>query len=150
AALPAAQPVLTPMVVFSILSLLILALSFSLNRFAIRFFNAFDFLFFFITGLAGWVMLAMWLGTEHDVCRNNFNLLFALPTHAIAAFFIHRKKWISVYFRVVFILSILLLLSWWLLPQQMNNALIPIVLIITVRSGQLQKSRGYDRKRDAL
>jgi len=39
-----------------------------------------------ITGLLGVVILLMWFGTDHQACRDNFNLLWALPTNLIAAF----------------------------------------------------------------
>lgn len=45
-----------------------------------------------ITGLLGSIMLFMWLGTEHQSCRNNYNLLWALPTNIILAVSPARKK----------------------------------------------------------
>jgi hypothetical protein len=45
-----------------------------------------------ITGLLGWFMLLMWLGTDHKICENNLNLLWALPTNLIAAFTPMRKR----------------------------------------------------------
>lgn len=49
-------------------------------------------IFLFITGLLGVFMLVMWLGTDHKICRDNLNLLWALPTNAIAAFLPDRKR----------------------------------------------------------
>ena len=46
----------------------------------------------FITGLLGVFMLLMWFGTDHKICRDNLNLLWALPTNAIAAFMPDRKR----------------------------------------------------------
>jgi hypothetical protein len=45
-----------------------------------------------ITGLLGWFMLLMWLGTDHRICENNLNLLWALPTNLFAAFAPMRKR----------------------------------------------------------
>ncbi len=39
-----------------------------------------------ITGLLGCLMLFMWFGTDHQSCRNNFNVLWALPTNLIIPF----------------------------------------------------------------
>jgi hypothetical protein len=145
--------IFTPFVVFAVLLLLIFALSFAKARWARTAMMVFDFVLFFILGLAGLLLLFMWFGTDHTVCRNNYNLLWALPTHLIAAFFVgSRKRWVRSYFRFVFIFLVVLLLAWWFLPQQMNNALIPVVILIIFRSWHLAKKNhhagetGYNKR----
>lgn len=49
------------------------------------------FLFLFITGLLGCLMLVMWLWTDHQGCQNNYNILWALPANVIYAF-LPRKR----------------------------------------------------------
>ncbi len=49
------------------------------------------FLFLFITGLLGCLMLVMWLWTDHQGCQQNYNILWALPTNVIFAF-LPRKR----------------------------------------------------------
>ena len=39
-----------------------------------------------VTGLFGCLMVIMWVGTDHKICENNLNLLWALPTNLIAGF----------------------------------------------------------------
>lgn len=125
----------TPMIVFSCLLILILVLSFIPKKGVQRFLSVFDFLFFFSLGLAGLLLLFMWFGTNHTVCRDNFNLVWALPTHTIAAFFLwKRAQWMQYYLLATIILQSLLLISWIFLPQQLNISLIPIVLLILLRS----------------
>jgi hypothetical protein len=125
----------TPMVVFSSLLAIIIVLSFIPNRSIQRILSVFDFLFFFSLGLAGLLLLFMWFGTNHMVCQDNYNLVWALPTHTIAAFFLwKRAKWVQYYLLVTIILQSLLLLGWIFLPQQLNISLIPIVLLILLRS----------------
>ncbi|MFN2439718.1 MAG: hypothetical protein ABR503_11005, partial [Chitinophagaceae bacterium] len=100
----------------------------------------FDFVLFLVTGLIGLLLLFMWFGTDHNTTQNNYNLLWALPTNSLMTFFIHTKKnWIKKYFRLVMWLSILLLLAWFFLPQQMNNGFIPILLLIIFRSWHISK-----------
>ena len=102
--------------------------------------QVFDFLLFFVLGLAGCLLLFMWFGTDHIVCRNNYNLLWALPSHVVFAFMIHRNKpVVKSYFRIVFGIALLLLLLWFFLPQELNPALIPLVLLSAVRSWFLSK-----------
>lgn len=132
----------TPAIVFSLLLVIIVVISFLKSNGARATINIFDFLFFFTLGLAGLLLLFMWFGTDHKVCQNNYNLLWALPTNVVMAFFVHSKRlWVKKYFSIVFWLSLVLLLSWFFLPQQMNNALIPIVLLVIYRSWNLSKTK---------
>ncbi len=127
------KKIFTPFLVFSVLFLLIALLSFIKGAKTILLIS--DFLFFFLSGALGLLILFMWFGTDHQACRDNFNLLWTLPTHFIAAFLLFTKKeWIKNYFRFVFFLNIFLLLVWFFLPQQMNIALLPVVAILCLRS----------------
>lgn len=139
---PAAKDfsIATPAVVFSLLLIVVVCISLLSTKWAVATIRFFDFLFFFLLGLSGLLLLFMWFGTDHKVSRNNYNLLWALPTHFIMAFFVHSKKqWTLNYFKIVFWLSILLAVVWFFLPQQMNNALLPILLLIIYRSRKLSK-----------
>lgn len=138
-----------PSIVFSLLLMLIIVISFSQKSWSVKVLYAFDFLFFLIAGLIGLLLLFMWFATDHNTTQNNYNLLWALPTHALMAFFIHKKQnWAKKYFRVVMWLSILLLLAWAFLPQQMNNGFIPVVLLIILRSWRMSKTQTYGAKRN--
>ena len=143
------KPFFTPIVVFSLLLVLVFALSFIKSNWARTIINVFDFLSFFILGLAGVILLFMWFGTDHTVCKNNYNLLWALPTNVVMAFFVHSKKaGVKKYFRIVFWLTIVLALTWFFLPQQMNNALLPIILLILYRSWNFSKINSYAGERN--
>jgi len=132
----------TPAIVFSLLFVIILALSLLRSKWAIVTMGVFDFLFFFILGLSGLLILFMWFGTDHKVCRDNFNLLWAFPTNVAMAFFVHSKKpWVKNYFKIIFWLTIALAATWFFIPQQMNNALIPILLLIIFRTWHLSKNK---------
>ena len=125
----------TPMVVFSLLFILIVLLGFSNNKTVQTFVRGFDGVLFFFTGLLGIAIILMWTATDHQNCRNNYNLLWALPTHVIITFFINsRKNWVRMYFGFTALVMILLLIGWFFLPQQMNNALLPLLLLLLYRS----------------
>ncbi len=49
-------------------------------------------LLLFVTGLLGCLVLAMWFGTDHQGCSNNYNLLWALPVNLFIAFTKPRGK----------------------------------------------------------
>lgn len=125
----------TPLNVFILLLVLITALGFVKNKFAKGFLQGFDGLFFFVTGLLGIILILMWTATDHSMTKQNFNLLWAWPTHVIAAFFVNSKKvWVKKYFAFVAIALMLVLLAWFFLPQQLNPSLIPLVLLLIYRS----------------
>ena len=126
---------ITPFIVFGMLFLFIATLSILKKNSWKTFFKIFDFIFFFIIGALGLLILFMWFGTDHAMCKNNFNLLWALPTHLVFACMLFGKKsWVRNYFRFVFFYTIALLLAWFFLPQQFNTALLPVLGIILIRS----------------
>lgn len=127
--------VFQPMVVFSLALLLLIVASFVPNTRFQRGLAIFDFALFFILGLVGCLLIFMWTATDHALCRDNYNLLWALPTHAIAAFFLWRKgRLVQYYLLVTIIIQAVLLVGWIFLPQQFNLAFLPIILIILLRS----------------
>ena len=101
----------------------------------------FDNILFFVIGIVGIILVLAWFATDHTMTKNNYNLLWALPTHILAPFFIFFKSKISkYYFGVTALISSLLILSWLFLPQELNAALIPIVMMILTRSYMHYKS----------
>lgn len=88
--------------------------------------------FIFITGLAGIVMLSVWLGTDHEPTRNNLNVLWAFPLNIIAAFWIWRKRTKINYFRIITGLNALLLITFPVFPQEFAIQIIPILLTLLI------------------
>lgn len=124
----------SPLVVFTIFWLVIAFLS--LNRRISRsvLMKIIDFVYYFLTGATGILLIFMWFGTDHAVCAYNFNLLWALPINIIVAFFVfNQNKYIKI-FRLLWIWYLILLIIWIFLPQQMNLALVPIVATGFIRS----------------
>ena len=126
---------ITPLIVFGVLFLVIAVLSFSTRNTWNLFFRIFDFFFFIFLGLLGVLIFFMWFGTEHAMCRNNFNILWTLPTHLpLALLLFSKRQWVNTYFRFIFFYTIALLIAWFFLPQQFNTAFLPIVGIILIRT----------------
>ncbi len=124
-----------PIVITSILLLVVWGLMFTRKIWASRLLHLFDHAFFFLLGALGVFLLFMWFGTEHKVCAYNYNLLWALPFNLVAAFCIHSKKhWVQAYLRIIAIWYFVLFFGWALLPQDMNSAIIPLVIIAFMRS----------------
>lgn len=96
-----------------------------------------DVILFLVTGVIGILLLFLWTMTDHKAAATNFNLLWALPTHAVAAILLLKQEkpsWLRKYFLGTTILTALLLGAWYLLPQALNVFLIPVVGMILVRS----------------
>ena len=129
------KSIITPLQVFSIAFIIIAVLSFFKSKTWKLVFKIFDFFLFLKIGLLGVLLLFMWFGTNHAMCKDNFNLLWALPTHLPAAFLLWSKKeWVKKYFRFIYFYSIALVALWFVLPQQLNISLLPIMGMILVRS----------------
>lgn len=126
---------ITPMLFFCSFFALIVFFTFYPAPVIKRWLPKLDGLLFFLTGLLGVILVLMWTATDHSMTKDNFNLLWALPTHLVVSFFMYsRRKWLKIYFGITALLMVLLLLAWFLLPQQMNNALIPLVAVLLLRS----------------
>lgn len=124
-----------PFFLFVCLFVIIAFLSFSKNRSVQKILSSFDGMMIFITGLLGILVLIMWFATDHIMCRDNYNLLWAWPMNVIAAFYIHsNRNWAKKYFLIYGIFLLLVLIFWKIIPQHLNTALLPILFILILRS----------------
>ena len=118
-----------PLLVFSTLLFLVAFLSFSKNIIAAKAFRILSLAMIFATGLVGCLLVFMWVGTDHKSCAANYNLLWALPTNIAAVFFVNKQGGFKkVYFKAAFYLTLLLIVCWFILPQQFNIAFLPLVM----------------------
>lgn len=140
---------LTPMKVFITFFLLFVILQFLLPK--TKMLLVFDIIFFSLLGLFGFLIACLWLGRVDTVCRDNINILWALPTHLFAVFFIRKKAgWIKIYFLITAVLATILVLGfpWW--TQRINPAALPLLGIIILRSFQLFQNRNHAEKHFVL
>jgi hypothetical protein len=130
----------SPFLTFTLLLIMIGGLSLSKARAAQKTVSIFDSLFFLLIGILGTLMVILWVIRADTVCRNNLNILWALPTHLVVAFLLNRKiKWVRTYFQIVFWISIVFAFTWFFIPQQINNAVGPLILLIIIRSYRYSK-----------
>ncbi len=98
----------------------------------------YDSILFGVVGAIGLLLLCLWLFTDHKAAARNLNILWAMPLHLIAVPLYLMKKGIAKsYFKGITALNVLLLLTWPLLPQQLNVFLIPLVMALTVRAWRI-------------
>ena len=95
----------------------------------------FDRVFYSLLGLIGLLGVFLWFIALHEVTNVNWNLIWAWPTHILIVPLLHRKKnRVRTYMRVCSVVVFVALLGWYYWPQEMNIALIPILLTSLVRS----------------
>lgn len=86
-------------------------------------------LLYFTFGLSGLLLLFLWFGTRHDATQMNYNLLWLNPLFLILPFLkngVVKKRLI-----IITTLTIGLLLIFWIfIPQALNIAIIPFILMI--------------------
>ncbi len=133
----------TPLFLSSAILLFFVLLSLFKNNLSRKLLKFFDVLLFVLVGALGILLIFMWFGTDHIMTKNNYNLLWASSLFIMYAFIINRKtsqsKKISLF---VCIYLLLVLCSWFFLPQLMNNGLLPIVALLAWRS--FSHSRKYE------
>ena len=132
----------TPVALFTILCGLLAVLYLSPGKRAQAVSRFIDSFLLYFTGVLGILLVFMWWGTDHKMTKDNFNLLWALPTNFIAAFFLWRNPlWLRRYFYVAFAINAILLAGWFWLPQEINIAIAPLVLLLLFRYAKLAQRR---------
>lgn len=131
---------LKPFIVFGFVFIFYFLIEQFKNKWTVLSLSILDRLSFFVTGLLGIILVLMWTATDHSMTKNNFNLLWSSPTFLIAAFSVGSKKAFS---KKLFLFHVVLLsltlVCWFFLPQEMNNGLIPFVLLLLYRSYRIYK-----------
>ena len=89
-----------------------------------------------VTGFLGVVLMLLWFATDHHACAKNLNLAWAWPTHLVIGLMLisrSRPAWLRWYFTIAGIVTGLLLMLWFVLPQQLNGFLFPFLLTLAIR-----------------
>jgi hypothetical protein len=127
--------VITPKILFWSLFIIVTGLTLIYGR-KIFLNKVIDTTLFISVGLTGIVIFLLWFATDHLATRDNLNLLWAFPPHLILPYFIlknSRSKWMKFYFMFWMFFLILFMSLWTILPQQLNLANIPILMMLVIR-----------------
>lgn len=120
----------TPSIVMCLLALFYLGATFLVNNRIVQW--LLDAFLFVILAIAGCIFLFMWLGTNHQACYQNLNMLWANPLYILLIPYA-KIKGSKVIWWSVLILMLVLIFCFPFLPQQYNMAFIPIFFIIILR-----------------
>lgn len=102
----------------------------------------FDKVLFSILGIAGWILLFLWFGTDHGVTRNNQNIIWASPLVFPAILYLGKKSWASwlfLAFTLIFIVGYFYFQ--FLTEYRFSGEVFFISLIITMRIVFLFKNK---------
>jgi len=121
-----------PAFIFTILLIIVLILSSSVKN--ARIIKWFDILVFSVFSVLAGLMIFFNFFTDHHQMRMNLNILWLNPVIIIGLALIILNKTGFVWFRVLFYLLAAFLVIHIILPQSFNIAIIPLVLIILIRS----------------
>lgn len=98
----------------------------------------FDTVWFLLTGILGCLVFFLIFVSEHEATSPNFLGFWLHPLNLLAALAVWIKswgKWLYWYHFINFAVVLMLLASWWALPQSANMAFFPLMLCSLLRSG---------------
>ncbi|MFQ5571988.1 MAG: DUF4105 domain-containing protein, partial [Rhodothermales bacterium] len=110
----------------------------------------FDGLLFGMIGGAGVVIVFLWFISLHTVTQWNYNLLWAWPFHLVAAPALMRRsqaRWLRGYLLATALVVLGVVLGWFFWPQDLPAAVLPLVLLLAVRSAGLTFTRSMKKER---
>ena len=126
---------LSPFLIFSLLSLLGLFVTFKDYKNRVRT-KALDFILLFVTGIIGVLIVFLWFFTDHSTTPNNFNVLWAFAPNLILAFLLLKRRnsaWFHKYFMVLIGFLFLIPVIWISGIQLFPTSIIPLLILFFVR-----------------
>lgn len=125
----------SPIFVFSIISLIILIITYFDYKKGKRN-KGLDLFLFILTGVIGIGILLLWFATDHTATANNYNLLWAFPLNLLIIRQLYKKtvkQWFIKYLKFLIIMLCLLTLHWIIGVQVFTIGLIPLLIAIMIR-----------------
>jgi hypothetical protein len=129
------QVLFSPFVIFSLLGILMIGITYSDYKNQRRT-KILDLLLFAITGLIGVFILLLWFATDHEATAQNYNLLWAFALNIFVIGQVARqtpKLWFIKYLKFLVIMLCLLTFHWFVGIQVFAIALLPFLLALAVR-----------------
>jgi hypothetical protein len=117
-----------------------------------RLFIGFDLGLFSILGILGLVVTFLWFFTDHSATKWNWNLLWVFPGHLVLVWGLLKKKlqpWVRTYLLFALIMADAAVVFWILGWQSFHPSLIPILLVIILRTNYLYYNISTKRLKSA-
>lgn len=127
----------SPLLAFAVVLMWVLWITFGKKR--ERVVRVFDYVFFGVLGLVGLILIAGWLGTDHEVMAYNLNILWANPIYFYLLWALWKKKAATIrqVAKVILFLNLVIFVLLPVFPQQFNIGVLPIFVLIMVRTWHL-------------
>jgi hypothetical protein len=122
----------TPIFVFTLLLIIIIILSGLIRNRKIN--RLFDIVIFSLFSILALMMIFFNFFTNHQQMKWNLNIIWLNPLIIICLVTLIINKAGSGLFRILFFISVAFIILSLVLPQDFNNAIIPLVFIIALRS----------------
>ncbi|MCX6320186.1 MAG: DUF4105 domain-containing protein [Bacteroidia bacterium] len=122
----------SPEVVFTILLIIVLILSALLK--SKKIINLVDIFVFSVFSILALLMIFFNFFTNHQQMKWNLNIIWLNPIIILCLVILILKKTGSIWFRILFYITISFLVLHFFLPQEFNIAFIPLVVILLIRS----------------
>ncbi|WP_296701054.1 DUF4105 domain-containing protein [Algoriphagus sp.] len=130
---------LNPYLIFWVIAIIFTAMTF-IGFKKKKLFLGFDLVLFGILGILGLVMSALWIGSDIPSTKWNWNILWAFPGHLLlipGLLSKTLKPWLRKYLLVALILADAAIVFWILGWQSFHPSLIPLLLVIILRTNYL-------------
>lgn len=127
--------IITPLLMFSLLALLVLFLTYRDFKYKIQN-RHLDFIILLVTGLVGLLVVLLWFATDHSATKNNYNIFWAFLPNLYFAFYVYKTKketFLKKYYLLLLVLIFIQILLWLFKVEVFNLAMIPILLMLSVR-----------------
>lgn len=135
---------LNPYFIFWVIAILFTAITFYGHR-KKRLFLGLDLGLFSILGILGLVVTFLWLFTDHSATKWNWNILWVFPGHLVLVWGLMKKAlqpWVRKYLLFALIMADAAVVFWILGWQSFHPSLIPILLVIILRTNYLYYNLG--------
>ncbi|MDR0795425.1 MAG: DUF4105 domain-containing protein [Tannerella sp.] len=103
-----------------------------------KYFRMVDCVLFLIAGMAGCIIFFLCFLSDQPSIRPNLSIVWLHPFHLVGVVLFAIKKWNKAayfYHFINFVAILLMSVAWIFIPQHMNNAFIPLIAILLLRSG---------------
>lgn len=135
---------LNPYWIFWLVALVFTALTFIGSK-KKKLFIGVDVFLFGVLGVIGLVLAALWIGSEIPSTKWNWNILWAFPGHLILVWGLWKKDlqpWVRKYLLFALIMADAAVVFWILGWQSFHPSLIPLLLVIILRTNYLYYNLG--------
>ncbi|WP_373494035.1 DUF4105 domain-containing protein [Aquiflexum sp.] len=115
-----------------------------------KMFKGFDIVFFFVLGLLGLLIVLLWFFTFHSQTKYNWNILWAFPGHLVLAVALMKNEtvtWVKKYLLFAMIMANITLVFWIFGWQSFHPSIIPLLLVILLRTNFLYYNIGKSKAR---